>query len=74
VQGEHLSVELKNLLVQIFSFDGSLRPTIEEIKDHPWLMDKSFNYTQIHLDLLQAGNESDSHHQSSDSEFYDTDI
>lgn len=31
-----LSTDFKNLIVQMFSFEGSKRPTISEIEAHPW--------------------------------------
>ena len=35
--GEKLSNEFKDLILKIFSYDGSKRPTLQEIVDHPWM-------------------------------------
>eukprot|EP00347_Sterkiella_histriomuscorum_P002389 403368348 len=37
VQGTYLSEECRDLLQRLFSYDPSQRPTIEEIKNHPWM-------------------------------------
>jgi len=37
VQGTSLSPECKDLLQRLFSYDPSLRPTLEEIKNHKWM-------------------------------------
>ena len=42
VGGQNLSPEFKDLILQIFSFDGSKRPTLAQIREHPWLQ-KPFN-------------------------------
>lgn len=36
LKASHLSTEFKDLMQKIFSYDGSKRPTLEQIKDHPW--------------------------------------
>ena len=36
-QGENLSDEFKDLIVKMFSYDGSKRPTLKEIAEHPWM-------------------------------------
>ena len=33
----HLSPEFKELMMKMFAYDGSKRPTISEIKNHPWM-------------------------------------
>lgn len=40
LKASHLSTEFKDLMQRIFSEDGSLRPTIEQIKEHPWYNNK----------------------------------
>lgn len=35
--GENLSVEFKDLILKMFSYDGKKRPSIEELKQHPWM-------------------------------------
>ena len=37
VQGTDLSKECRDLLEKLLSYDPEKRPTIEEIKNHPWL-------------------------------------
>jgi len=35
--GTNLSEEFKDLIIKMFSHDGRFRPTIDEIKNHPWM-------------------------------------
>jgi len=37
VGGQKLSNDFKDLILKIFSYDGKKRPTIEEIRQHPWM-------------------------------------
>mmetsp|Transcript_13574 Transcript_13574/g.23098 ORF Transcript_13574/g.23098 Transcript_13574/m.23098 type:complete len:408 (+) Transcript_13574:43-1266(+) len=37
VGGKELSEDFKDLIIKIFSYDSAKRPTIEEIKSHPWM-------------------------------------
>jgi serine/threonine protein kinase len=37
VGGQNLSPEFKDLILKMFSFDGSKRPTVEQLKTHPWM-------------------------------------
>lgn len=37
VGGERLSPEFRELILSMFSYDPKKRPTIEELKNHPWL-------------------------------------
>jgi serine/threonine protein kinase len=37
VNGMDLSVEFKDLIVSLFSYDPEKRPTIDQIRAHPWL-------------------------------------
>jgi serine/threonine protein kinase len=41
--GQKLSNDFKDLILKIFSYDGKKRPTIDEIREHPW-MKKSFSH------------------------------
>ena len=43
VGGEDLSSDFKDLIFKIFNYEGKNRPTIDEIKKHPWLNDPKFN-------------------------------
>lgn len=38
--GQNLSDEFKDLILRMFSYDGSKRPTVEELKSHPWMQMK----------------------------------
>jgi serine/threonine protein kinase len=38
VGGQNLSPEFKDLILKMFSYDGSKRPTVEELKSHPWML------------------------------------
>lgn len=35
--GGELSNEFKDLIVKMFAYDGSKRPTLKEIAEHPWM-------------------------------------
>ena len=37
IRGTDLSSEFKDLMVQIFSYEGEFRPSIDQIKSHPWM-------------------------------------
>lgn len=47
-----LSDDLKDLLVKMFSQNPAERPSIEEIKNHPW-MQQEFDANKARLQLLQ---------------------
>ena len=34
---EHLSAEFKDLISKMLAYEGSERPTIEDIRTHPWM-------------------------------------
>lgn len=38
--GENLSDEFKDLIISMFARDGKDRPTLEQIKAHPWMQGK----------------------------------
>ena len=35
--GQNLSDDFKDLIIKMFSYDSTKRPTIDEIRNHPWL-------------------------------------
>lgn len=37
VSGEGLSDDFKDLILKMFSYDPKLRPSVEELKSHPWM-------------------------------------
>ena len=49
--GQNLSSEFKDLIIKMFSYDGSKRPSIEQIRNHPW-MKANYNLKTIRNDLL----------------------
>lgn len=62
LKASHLSTEFKDLMQQIFNEDGSKRPTLEQIKQHPWYKDKiDINQTEyirkVLLNCSERGDE-----------------
>lgn len=49
--GDNLSDEFKDLVLKMFSYDGSKRPTLQEIASHPW-MTQSINMKKVQSLLL----------------------
>lgn len=35
--GQNLSPEFKDLIIKMFSYEGKNRPTVDEIRAHPWM-------------------------------------
>lgn len=56
VGGENLSPEFKDLILKMFSYDGSKRPTVEQLKSHPW-MQKGCDIKAVRSSLLDKLNE-----------------
>jgi serine/threonine protein kinase len=52
VGGQDLSAEFKDLILALFSYDPEKRPTIEQIRAHPWLNVPNFNMDEQRKDLL----------------------
>jgi len=40
VGGASLSDEFKDIILKMFSYDPSKRPTVEQLKNHPWMTQK----------------------------------
>lgn len=53
VGGQSLSPEFKDLILRMFSYDGSKRPTVDEIKSHPWMTGKGIDVKSIRGDLIE---------------------
>ena len=51
VGGQSLSDDFKNLILSIFEHDGSKRPTLEQIRKHPW-MQKPFSVKLTRQSLM----------------------
>ena len=49
--GQNLSDNFKDLILKLFSYDGKDRPTVAEIRNHPW-MQGDINMKQIRHDIL----------------------
>jgi serine/threonine protein kinase len=41
--GDSLSLEFKDLILALFSYDASKRPTVDQIRQHPWLNKAGFD-------------------------------
>jgi len=52
VGGQSLSDDFKDLITSIFSYDGSKRPTLEQIKNHKW-MQKPFSQKITRQNILE---------------------
>ncbi len=44
VNGETLSQEFKDLIVALFNYDPERRPTINQIRAHPWFNKSGFDF------------------------------
>ena len=49
--GQNLSPEFKDLIIKMFQYEGKNRPTIDEIRAHPW-MQAPFDMKHIRSDIL----------------------
>jgi len=52
VNGVGLSDEFKDLILRFFSYDGEARPTIDQIRAHPWMHSQTFDFETTRADLL----------------------
>lgn len=52
VGGQSLSDDFKDLITSIFSYDGSKRPTLEQIKNHKW-MQKPYSNKMTRQNILE---------------------
>jgi len=57
VGGQSLSEEFKDLILRMFSYDGSKRPSVEELKEHPF-MQKSYDLKGVRNNLIEKLSES----------------
>lgn len=53
VNGSRLSPEFKELILALFSYDGSRRPTVEQVKRHAWLNKPNFDSEHTRQCLLK---------------------
>lgn len=52
VGGENLSEDFKDLILKMFSYDPTKRPSVEELKNHPW-MQKSCDMKTARSDIIE---------------------
>lgn len=52
VNGSNLSAEFKDLILAMFSYDPAKRPTLAEIRAHPW-MNQQTDFEAIREELLE---------------------
>jgi serine/threonine protein kinase len=52
VNGENLSTEFKDLILAFFSHDAEKRPTINQLRTHPWLNKPGFNYEATRQQII----------------------
>merc|ERR1712159_828681 len=50
--GENLSDDFKDLVLKMFNYDGKQRPTIEELKNHPW-MQTPYNVKSVKEGIME---------------------
>jgi len=50
--GQNLSPEFKDLILKMFSYDGTNRPDVNAIRNHPWLTGKPIDIKEIRSDLV----------------------
>merc|ERR1712141_210935 len=52
VNGSDLSDDFKDLILRFFSYNGEQRPTIDQIRAHPWMQHSGYNEEAIRQQLL----------------------
>ena len=50
--GTKLSQEFKDLILALFNYNGAMRPTISQIRAHPWLNKADFSFENTRQQLL----------------------
>ena len=50
--GTNLSEDFKDLILKLFSYNGAERPTIEQIRAHPWMQTETFDMEATRTQLL----------------------
>ena len=54
VNGSGLSADFKDLILQLFSYNGDSRPQVDAIRNHPWMQSSTFNYEATREQLLRT--------------------
>ena len=44
VNGHGLSANFKDLILKMFAYDGNERPTIDQLREHPWMQEPSYDH------------------------------
>lgn len=52
MNGSGLSEDFKDLILKFFAYNGEERPTMEQLKNHPWMQSSTFNFEATRNDLL----------------------
>jgi len=52
VNGTGLSADFKDMILKLFSYNGSDRYTVDQLKAHPWLNKPGFNAEEVREKLL----------------------
>ena len=54
VNGHGLSAEFKDLILNLFNYDGNHRPTLQEVKQHPYMNAPGFDFEATRRSVLAA--------------------
>lgn len=54
VNGKNLSDDFKDLILKFFSHNGEDRPTIEQVRAHPWMQADTFDFEGTRTNLLNT--------------------
>ena len=54
VNGTGLSADFKDLILRFFSYNGNERPTLEQLKAHPWMNSPTFDFEATRANLLNT--------------------
>jgi serine/threonine protein kinase len=53
VGGQTLTEDFKDLILKMFSYDPSKRPTVDELRTHPWMTKGQCDVKGIRSDLIE---------------------
>ena len=68
VNGAGLSEDFKDLIIQLFSYEGDSRPQVEAIRNHPWMQSSTFDFEATRTQLLQTLSTKQSNSQAASAE------
>ena len=57
IKGDEISHDFKDLFLGLVSYRGEYRPTLSEIREHPWMKSDSFDYEDTRQRLLLTLNQ-----------------